>query len=57
MSPLEVWRREQHNELIFTSDHGLTAFLAEASPEIVRLDLEPTTDIESRHLAFLRRTA
>lgn len=57
MSALDELHESQHDDLRFQSDHAQTAFLAEINPEQARRDLDPVTDIESRHLAFLRRTA
>lgn len=57
MTPLEQLRAAQHDEMKTDADHAFDAFMAEVSPITALADREPTTAIERRHLARIRRTA
>jgi hypothetical protein len=57
MSPLEQLHADQHDDITLPCDHALQAFLAETSLDVARLDLYPTTAVESLHLNRTRSTA
>jgi hypothetical protein len=57
VSPLEQLRATQRDDVVLDADAALDDFLHGCTPETAQADLEPTTDIERRHLAYVRRHA
>jgi hypothetical protein len=57
MSPLEQLHADQRLGITTDADLDFDDFLNRCTPETALADLEPTTDIERRHLAYARRHA